>query len=202
MLPRSTTRSIRAWLSDFVCPSAAVSISAPAHAIPGFRPALSWLAPLARVSASSMVIEFQSSYSRFRLFRPSVMPLSGSPPVLDLLCLLLTSGSAFHRLSTLVAKWLPTWHIARSPRVLRTHLHAYACRIYAASFRCQVSGFDEFGHLTPMRRLISARLESGQRFAIRLPSDSRSPAKPLPSANSSPCRASRGLSHPSMVADG
>ncbi|MDE3022217.1 MAG: hypothetical protein KGI54_10190, partial [Pseudomonadota bacterium] len=41
---------------------------------------------------------------------------------------------------------------------------------------------------------------SGQRFAIRLPSDSQSPAKPLPSANSSPCRASRGLPPPSECA--
>lgn len=64
----------------------------------------------------------------------------------------------------------------------------------------QVSGFDDFGHLTPMRRLISASCSSGQRFAIQLPSDSRSPAKPLPSANSSPCRASRGLSPPSRRA--
>ncbi len=64
----------------------------------------------------------------------------------------------------------------------------------------QVSGFDDFGHLTPMRRLLSASCSSGQRFAIRLPSDSRSPAKPLPSANSSPCRASRGLSPPSGCA--
>ncbi len=64
----------------------------------------------------------------------------------------------------------------------------------------QVSGFDDFGHLTPMRRLLSASCSSGQRFAIRLPSDSQSLAKPLPSANSSPCRASRGLSPPSRYA--
>ena len=61
----------------------------------------------------------------------------------------------------------------------------------------QISGFDEFGHLTPVRRLLSTSCSSGQRFAIRLPSDSQSPAKPLPSANSSPCRASGGLSPPS-----
>lgn len=57
---------------------------------------------------------------------------------------------------------------------------------------CKGSGFDELGHLTPMRRLVYASCSSGQRIAIRLPSDPRSPAEPLPSANSSPCRASRG----------
>ncbi len=71
---------------------------------------------------------------------------------------------------------------------------------YTSHRSVQVSGFDEFGHLTPIRRLISASCSSGQRFAIRLPSDSQSPAKPLPSANSSPCRASRGLSPPSRCA--
>ena len=64
----------------------------------------------------------------------------------------------------------------------------------------QVLGFDEYGHLTPVRRLVSSSCSSGQRFAIGLPSDSQSPAKPLPLANSSPCRASRGLSPPSRCA--
>src|SRR5690606_32805407 len=45
---------------------------------------------------------------------------------------LLTSGRPFPRLATPVALSGST---ARSPRVLRTHLHAYACRIYAAAFR-------------------------------------------------------------------
>ena len=40
----------------------------------------------------------------------------------------------------------------RSPRVLRTHLHAYLCRIYAAT-SVQVSGFACIGLLTPLRRL-------------------------------------------------
>ena len=64
----------------------------------------------------------------------------------------------------------------------------------------QVSGFGDFGLLTPAWRLVSASCSSSQRFAIRLPSDSQSPAKPLPSANCSPCRASRGLSPPSECA--
>ena len=54
----------------------------------------------------------------------------GEPATLELL-----SASAEIQepedLSILVAQR----HAARSPRVLRTHLHAYACRIYAASFR-------------------------------------------------------------------
>ena len=64
----------------------------------------------------------------------------------------------------------------------------------------QVLGFDEYGHLTPVQRLVSASCSSGPRFAIGLPSDSQSPAKPLPLANSSPCRVSRGLSPPSKCA--
>src|SRR5271155_5596267 len=40
----------------------------------------------------------------------------------------------------------------RSPRVLRTHLHAYVCRIYAAT-SVQVLGFASIGLLTRSRRL-------------------------------------------------
>ena len=71
---------------------------------------------------------------------------------------------------------------------------------YTSCRSVQALGFSDFGHLTPARRLISASCSSGQRFAIGLPSDSQSPAKPLPLANSSPCRASRGLSPPSGCA--
>src|ERR1700730_5969973 len=31
-----------------------------------------------------------------------------------------------------------TRHACRSPRVLHTHLHAYACRIYVAAFRTSI----------------------------------------------------------------
>jgi len=48
--------------------------------------------------------------------------------------------------------------------------------------------------------LVSASCSSGQRFAIRLPSDPQSPTEPLPLANHSPCRAGRGLSPPSRCA--
>jgi hypothetical protein len=40
----------------------------------------------------------------------------------------------------------------RSPRVLRTHLHAYLCRIYATT-SVQVLGFASIGLLTPLCRL-------------------------------------------------
>ena len=92
-----------------------------------------------------------------------------------------------------------TRHACRSPRVLRTHLHAYACRIYVVAFRTSM-GFDDIGHLTPLRRLISASCSSGQRFAFGFLQISSRPEHPCRSANSSPCRASRGLSPPSKCA--
>jgi hypothetical protein len=53
---------------------------------------------------------------------------------LHLLCPLLTSDRASRHLSMPVAL---TGTTARSPRVLRTHLHAYACRIYVAPLPCK-----------------------------------------------------------------
>ena len=92
-----------------------------------------------------------------------------------------------------------TRHACRSPRVLRTHLHAYACRIYVAAFRTSI-GLDDNGHLTRLRRLISASCSSGQRFAFGFLQIRSRPRHPCRSANSSPCRASRGLSPPSKCA--
>ena len=66
--------------SDFGCAPHAVSASAPARAIAGFRPASSRLAPLSRASASSTVIESRRSYSRSCLFGPSVAAPVGSAP--------------------------------------------------------------------------------------------------------------------------
>ena len=60
----------------------------------------------------------------------------------------------------------------------------------------QVSGFGDYGHLTPLRRLIRF-LFVRPAFCLGLPSDSQSPATPLPLANTSPCRVCRGLSPPS-----
>ena len=56
------------------------------------------------------------------------------------------------------------------------------------------------GHLTPLRRLVSASYSSGQRFAFGFLQIRSHPRHPCRSANSSPCRASRGLSPPSKCA--
>ncbi|SIO60218.1 hypothetical protein SAMN05444172_4174 [Burkholderia sp. GAS332] len=50
------------------------------------------------------------------------------------------------------------------------------------------------GHLTPLRRLISASCSSGQRFAFGFLQIRGRPRHPCRSANTSPCRACRGLS--------
>ena len=52
----------------------------------------------------------------------------------------------------------------RSPRVLRTHRHAYACRIYAASF-CTSIGLCISWPAHPNASPLSASCSSGQRFA-------------------------------------
>ena len=64
----------------------------------------------------------------------------------------------------------------------------------------QVSGFDDIGRLTPPCRLVSASCSSDQRFAFGFLQISSRPEHPCRSANSSPCRASRGLPPPSECA--
>ena len=64
----------------------------------------------------------------------------------------------------------------------------------------QVSGFSDIGRLAPMRRLVSASCSSGQRFAfgfLQIPSRPRHPCR---SANSSPCRVSKGVAPSSECA--
>ena len=71
---------------------------------------------------------------------------------------------------------------------------------YTSRRSVQVSGFDDIGHLTSPCRLVSASCSSCQRFAfcfLQICSRQRHPCR---SANSSPCRASRGLSPPSKCA--
>ena len=128
-----------------------------------------------------------TAYSRFSMFGPSVVlaPTMASADFCMRIPTPLDVGS--------------TRHTCRSPRVLRTHLHAYACRIYVVAFRTSM-GFDDFGHLTPLRRLVSASCSSGQRFAFGFLQIRSHPRHPCRSANSSPCRASRGLSPPSECA--
>lgn len=64
----------------------------------------------------------------------------------------------------------------------------------------QVSGFDDICRLTPPCRLVSASCSSGQRFAFGFLQIPSRPEHPCRSANSSPCRASRGLPPPSECA--
>ena len=67
---------------------------------------------------------------------------------------------------------------------------------YTSQRSVQVLGFGNFGYLTPLHRLIRF-LFVRPAFCLGLPSDSQSPATPLPLANTSPCRVCRGLSPPS-----
>ena len=90
------------------------------------------------------------------------------------------------------------WQAYRSPRVIRATF--LLMPVGSTSQRSvQVSGFGDYGHLTPLRRLIRF-LFVRPAFCLGLPSDSQSPATPLPSANTSPCRVCRGLSPPSRQA--
>ena len=71
---------------------------------------------------------------------------------------------------------------------------------YTAQRSVQVSGFTDIGLLTPLCRLVYTSCSSGQRFAFGFLQISSRPEHPCRSANSSPCRASRGLSPPSECA--
>jgi hypothetical protein len=70
--------------------------------------------------------------------------------------------------------------ITRSPRVLRTHLHAYARRIYGTAFRTCI-GLCIFGPAHPTVTPLSASCSSRQRFASGfLPIPSRPGHRCLP----------------------
>jgi len=87
----------------------------------------------------------------------------------------------------------------RSPRVLRTHLHAYACRIYVTAFRASI-GLCVYWPAHPTVPPLSASCSSSQRFAysfLQIPPRDRHPCC---SANTSPCRVCRGLAPPSECA--
>ena len=75
-------------------------------------------------------------------------------------------------------------------------LPAYACRIYVTAFRASIGLWQSLlphPAVPPLIRFLFVR----PAFCLGLPSDSRSPATPLPPANTSPCRVCRGLSPPS-----
>ena len=87
----------------------------------------------------------------------------------------------------------------RSPRVLRTPLPAYACRIYVAVFRARI-GLHRDWPAHPTAPPLSASCSSSQRFAygfLQIPPRGGHPCR---SANTSPCRVCRGLSPPSECA--
>ena len=86
--------------------------------------------------------------------------LFGPSPLARLLWPLLTSDDASENLTIFVAQQ----HAVRSPRVLRTHLHAYARRIYVAAFRTRI-GLCIFWPAHPAATPISASCSSRQRFA-------------------------------------
>ncbi|SFT28215.1 hypothetical protein SAMN03159306_05366, partial [Pseudomonas sp. NFACC48-1] len=91
------------------------------------------------------------------------------------------------------------WQTGRSPRVIRATF--LLMPVGSTSQRSvQVLGFGNFGYLTPLHRLIRF-LFVRPAFCLGLPSDSQSPATPLPLANTSPCRVCRGLSPPSHQRD-
>jgi len=89
--------------------------------------------------------------------------------------------------------------IARSPRVLRTHFPAYACRIYITALRARFGLYRNMpAH--PAVLPLSASCSSGQRFAFGFLQIPPRDGHPCRSANTSPCRVCRGLSPPSECA--
>ena len=87
----------------------------------------------------------------------------------------------------------------RSPRVWRTHLPAYACRIYVTAFRARI-GLCIYWPAHPTAPPLSASCSSGQRFAFSFLQIPPRDGHPCCSANTSPCRVCRGLSPPSECA--
>jgi len=106
-----------------------------------------------------------------------------------------TSGDSSQRLTTPVAQR----QTARPLRVLRTHLHAYACRIYVTMFRAS-TGLCRYWPAHPAVTPLSARCSSGQRFACIFLQTPPRDGHPCRSANTSPCRVCRGLAPPSECA--
>jgi hypothetical protein len=198
MLPRSTTCSMSCVATcAFVRPRLAVADSAPPLAAVGFRPPHPTSAALG-VSARrtlqyarlcfAVVHRDHGSYSRSIMFGPSVR---GAPTM--------TSADFWPTIPPPLDASSPVGQQTRSPRVLRTHLHAYACRIYVVASRAS-TGLRRYGPPHPATPPLSASCSSGQRFAFGFLQIRSHPRHPCRSANSSPCRVSRGLSPPSKCA--
>lgn len=81
----------------------------------------------------------------------------------------------------------------RSPRVLRIHFPAHACRIYVMAFRASIglrTSWTAYPAMPPRIRFLFVR----PAICLGLPSNSRSPAQPLPLASTYPGRMCWGLS--------
>ena len=126
------------------------------------------------------VLRPASRYSRFWIWHPS----SGrqrdfNPPeqcaAQRTIWPLLTSDSSSQRLTTPVAQR----QTARSPRVLPTHLHAYACRIYITAFPCKYWALRKLAR-SPYRDASIRCLFVRPALCLRLPSDPTSRWTPLP----------------------
>ena len=103
--------------------------------------------------------------------------LFGPSSLAQLLWPLLTSDDASENLAIFVA----LKHAVRSPRVLRTDLHAYARRIYIAAFRTRI-GLRIFWPAHPAALPLSASCSSCQRFAsgfLQTLSRPKNPCLPL-----------------------
>ena len=149
--------------------------------LPPSRPCFRMLLPYGSASRPGVLLSLFT-------FRPS----AGYP---FLLCPLLTSGGPSHHLSMTVA-------LGRLPDLPGYCAHTFALMSAGSTSArsVQVSGFDDNGRLAPRRRLISVSCSSNQRFAhgfLRIPSRQGHPCR---SANTSPCRACRGLAPPSICA--
>jgi hypothetical protein len=148
---------------------------------------------MCRTSQSDFLRPYSSSK-----FKPPATHFTFGPSVrsMNLLCPLLTSTDPSHRLTTAVAQG----QIGRSPRVMRTHLHAYACRIYFHAPPYRYWTLKKLAFSSRHGCLVCGFCSSGQRFAcgfLQIPPRGGHPCRP---ANSSPCRACRGLSPPSECA--
>ena len=188
MLLRSTAASISRSASAFVRPTAAVRASAPDSGSRQVPPAFFRTGHTCVCFCFVVAHRGLLSYSR-------VSCLALRSACAKLLWPLLTSGDPSQRLTTPVAQR----QTARSPRVLRTHLHAYACRIYVTAFRAS-TGLCVYWPAHPAVPPLSASCSSGQRFAFGFLQIPPRDGHPCRSANTSPCRVCRGLTPPSECA--
>ena len=88
----------------------------------------------------------------------------------------------------------------RPPRVMRTPLPAYPRRIYARALLRQISDFEDTCLLLRRVRLVCDSCSSGPRFAIGFLQTPPRGGSPCRSADTSLCRACRGLPPPSECA--